>query len=99
MVGLGVLAVQAEVSLPHELKAVVQSGVGERRFEFRLFDDQGIRVDEVQRVFAFGDVARIFQREEVVVKADFGIDGGGRIAVMVKANVGQIGRASCRERV
>ena len=79
MVGLGVLAVQAEVSLPHELKAVVQSGVGERRFEFRLFDDQGIRVDEVQRVFAFGDVARIFQREEVVVKADFGIDGGGRI--------------------
>ena len=73
MARLGIHAIEAEVALTHELEAVFELRVGESGLHLRLLNDHGVRVQVIVPVFAFRDLRRIFQREQVIDEAHFGI--------------------------
>ena len=72
---LGIFAIEAEVALAHELEAVFELRVGEARFHLRLLNHHGFRVQVVVPVFALGNRSRIFEREQVIDEAHFGVHG------------------------
>ena len=73
MTRLGVFAIEAEVALTHELEAVFELRVGESGFHLGLLHDHRVRVQVIVPVFAFRDLSRIFEREQVINEAHFGI--------------------------